>query len=109
MNNSKRQSGMKSLMKLSIYLDELGEKSGAKLFKKFALELKDESPRSRLRELSRQILESLHHGPGRIPDLYFAKPDGQPHVARSEEYLATIQEVRRFARRAAPPFSYFIL
>lgn len=54
------------------------------------------------------LLRALGAGSGRITDIYFAHPDGTPDVERTADYMETIQAVRRFARRSAPPGSYFL-
>jgi hypothetical protein len=97
------------LSRLSADLDELGKYTSAAWFLQWANELQKGLDDKRLLEACRSIIHALDNGPGRIPDLYFAHPDGSPDVRRTEEYLDTIRAVRRFARHGVPPWSYFIL
>jgi hypothetical protein len=101
--------GAALLLKLSSYLDELQKDTSAAWFRQQADELRGGMDRKRLFEACRSIIHALDDGPGRIPDLYFAHPDGSPDAARTEEYLHTIRDVRRFARRGVPPWSFFVL
>ena len=97
------------LLKLSGYLDELEKDVSAAWFRQCADELQEGLSRKQLFEVCRNILHSLDNGPGRIPDLYFAHPDGSPDIKRAEAYLETIRAVRRFARQGVPPWSFFIV
>lgn len=101
--------GVQLLFRLSADLDELGKDTSAAWFRQQADELQGRMDRRRQLEACRSIIHALDNGPGRIPDLYFAHPDGSPDAARTEEYLDTIRAVRRFARRSVPPRSFFIL
>lgn len=101
--------GVLLLSKLSVYLDELGKDTSAAWFRQRADELQKGMNQKRLLEACRSIIHSTDNGPGRIPDLYFAHPDGSPDVVRTEDYLDTIRAVRRFARRGVPPWSLFIV
>ena len=101
--------GVALLLKLSGYLDELEKDVSAAWFLQCADELQKGLSRKQLLEACRSILHSLDSGPGRIPDLYFAHPDGSPDIGRTDAYLETIRAVRRFARRGVPPWSYFIM
>lgn len=109
MKNIRLNEGVLLLSGLSAYLDELGKDTSANWFRQRANELQKGLDRKRLLEACRSILHSLDNGPGRIPDLYFAHPDGSPDVRRTEEYLETIRAVRRFARHGVPPWSFFIV
>ncbi|GAA3665481.1 hypothetical protein GCM10023081_00400 [Arthrobacter ginkgonis] len=101
--------GVALLLKLSGYLDELEKDVSAAWFRKCAGELQEGLNRKQQLEVCRNILHSLDNGPGRIPDLYFAHPDGSPDIERTDAYLETIRAVRRFARNGVPPWSYFIV
>jgi hypothetical protein len=101
--------GVLLLSRLSAYLDELGEDESSEWFRQRADDLRTGMDRKHLLEACRSIAHALDNGPGRIPDLYFAHPDGAPDAARTKEYLDTIRAVRRFARRGVPPWSFFIL
>ena len=109
MKNFKLNEGVLLLSKLSGYLDELGKDTSAAYFRQRADELQKGLDQKGLLDACRNIIHSLDNGPGRIPDLYFAHPDGSPDIRRTEEYLDTIQAVRRFARRCVPPWSFFIV
>lgn len=101
--------GVLLLLQLSVDLDQLGKDTSAAWLRQQADELQRGTDRRRRLEACRSVIHALDNGPGRIPDLYFAHPDGSPDAARTEQYLATIRAVRRFARRAVPPLSFFIL
>lgn len=101
--------GVALLLKLSGYLDELEKAVSAAWFRQCADELQRGLSRKQLLETCRSILHSLDNGPGRIPDLYFAHPDGSPDIRRTEAYLDTIRAVRRFARHGVPPWSFLIV
>ena len=105
----RRVEGIALLLKLSQYLDELEEDVSAAWFRQCAEALKKESSRKQLLEMCRDILHSLDNGPGRLPDLYFAHPDGSPDPERTAAYVDTIRDVRRFARHAVPPWSLFAI
>ena len=109
MNNAKRIEGILQLLKLSAFLEEMDQGLPASRFKSFADELRENQSRRQLLEIFRRIHQSLDNGPGRIPDLYLAKPNGEPDIKRSDEYLETIRTIRRIARQSVPPWSYFIL
>jgi hypothetical protein len=100
--------GAALLARLAGYLDELEKDVSAAWFRQCADELQKGLRRKQRFELCRNILRSLDNGPGRIPDLYFAHPDGSPDIWRTEAYLEAIRSVRRFARHAVPPWSYFM-
>src|SRR5829696_8920583 len=89
--------GVALLLKLSGYLDELEKDVSAAWFRKCARELQKGLNRKQQLEVCREILHSLDNGPGRIPDLYFAHPDGSPNIEKTDTYLETIRAVRRFA------------
>lgn len=108
MKSPRLNEGVVLLTKLSADLNELGQDTSAAYFSRWADELQNEMDRKQLLEACRNIIHALDNGPGRIPDLYFAFPDGTPDVGRTEEYLGNIQAVRRFAQRGVPPWSYFI-
>ena len=108
MNEVERNEGNKLLLKLAAYLDEQEQETAARWFRLWSNELKGDLPRGELYEVSRRIISALGDGPGRLPDLYFAHPDGKPDVDRTNDYMETIQAVRRFARRSVPPWSYFL-
>lgn len=101
--------GVLLLSKLSGSLDEIGEHFSAAWFRQRGDELQKGLDRKQEFEACRSILHALDNGPGRIPDLYFAHPDGSPDTRRTEEYLETIKAVRRFARHGMPPWSFFIV
>jgi hypothetical protein len=109
MKSHRLNEGVLLLSKLSADLHELGKDTSAGWFSHWADELQNGLEHRQLLEACRSIISSLDNGPGRIPDLYFAAPDGSPDTRRTEEYLDTIRAVRRFARRGVPPWSYFIL
>lgn len=100
--------GAMLLSTLSADLHELGKDTSAGWFSHWAVELQKGLGRKQRLGACRNIISSLDNGPGRIPDLYFAAPDGSPDTRRTEEYLDTIRAVRRFARRGVPPWSYFL-
>lgn len=100
--------GVLLLSKLSSDLDQLGKCTSAAWFRQRADELQRGMDRKRQLEACRSIIHALDNGPGRIPDLYFAHPDGSPDAARTEEYLDAIRAVRRFARQSVPPWSFLI-
>lgn len=106
---NKLADGAALLLKLSEYLDDLEKDESAAWFRQCAEELQKGLNRKQLLEACRSILHSLDNGPGRIPDLNFAHPDGSPDIPRTEAYLDTIRAVRRFARHAVPPRSSFIV
>ena len=101
--------GVALLLKLSGYLDELENDVSAAWFRQCAEELQKGLSRKQLLETCRSILHSLDNGPGRIPDLYFAHPDGSPDIEKTDAFLETVRAVRRFARRNVPPWSFFIV
>ena len=109
MKSSRLNEGVALLLKLSRYLDELDKEESSVWFRKRADELQKGLGRKQLLEVCRSILHSLDNGPGRIPDLYFAHPDGSPDIGRTDAYLETIRAVRRFARGCVPPWSFFII
>ena len=109
MKSNRLDEGVASLLKLSGYLDDLDKGVSAAWFRKCAGELQKGLKRKQLLEVCREILHSLDNGPGRIPDLYFAHPDGSPDIGRTDAYLETIRAVRRFARNGVPPWSFFIM
>lgn len=108
LNESRLDEGIRLLAKLSAYLEEYGKDTAANWFRRCTDELKKNPPRKELYEVCSNIMEALGAGSGRITDIYFAHPDGKPDVERTADYLETIQAVRRFARRSAPPWSYFL-
>jgi hypothetical protein len=108
MKPSRLNEGVLLLAELSADLSELGKYTSAAYFSRWANELQNDLDRKQLLKACRNIIHALDNGPGRIPDLYFAFPDGTPDVKRTEQYLDNILAVRRFAQRAAPPWSYFI-
>jgi|GEM_PF-4269519 len=108
-NNNKLNEGVALLLKLAGYLDELGQDVSAAWFRQGADELQKASSRKQELEVCRSILHSLDNGPGRLPDLYFAHPDGSPDIEKTDAYLGTIRAVRRFARGGVPPWSFFII
>jgi hypothetical protein len=108
MKRSRLNEGLLLLSALSADLSELGKNTSAAYFSRWANELQNDLDRKQLLKACRNIIHALDNGPGRIPDLYFAFPDGTPDVKRTEQYLDNILAVRRFAQRAAPPWSYFI-
>jgi hypothetical protein len=99
MKESKLNEGVLLLSKLAGYLDELGQERSASWFRNCADELLGELSRKQISDVCRGVLLSLDNGPGRIPDLYFAHPNGEPDIVKTEEYLETIRAVRRFARK----------
>ena len=108
LNEAERNEGNRLLLKLAAYLDEQKQETPARWFRLWSNELKGDPSRGELYELSRKIIDMLGNGPGRLPDLYFAHPDGRPDVERTNDYMETIRAVRRFARRSVPPRSYFL-
>ena len=107
--SSRLNEGAALLSKLARYLDELEKDVSAAWLRRCADELQQGLSRKQFLELCRDILHSLDNGPGRIPDLYFAHPDGSPDIEKTDAYLETIRAVRRFARGAVPPWSFFIV
>lgn len=108
LNEAERNEGNRLLLKLAVYLEEYGKDTAAHWFRLWSDELKKDLSRRELYDLSRRMISALGDGPGRLPDLYFAYPDGAPDLERTKDYKQTIQAVRRYARRAVRPWSYFL-
>ncbi|MDQ0865111.1 hypothetical protein [Arthrobacter globiformis] len=109
MKNIRLDEGVALLLKLSGHLDELEKDVSAAWFRQCADELQKGLSRKQRSEACHSILHSLDNGPGRIPDLYFAHPDGSPDIERTDAFLETIRAVRGFARQGVPPWSFFIV
>ena len=105
MKRVKLNQGVQDILKLADYFDELGQELLAQNFRRYAESLPHNLPRSEFIELCRLIHSSLDNGPGRAPDLYFAKPDGKPDIGKTDDYLTAISDVRNFARKGM--FSLF--
>ena len=106
--NTKPDEGTALLLRLAAFLDEQEKETAARWFRLWTDEISKGPSRKRRYEIACSMIGTLGAGSGRLSDLYFAHPDGTPDVQRSDEYLQTIRAARRFARRLAAPWTYFL-